>query len=269
MDVDDPISLHGRVALITGAGSPNAIGMAAARVMGRRGATLAIASTTERINDRVGELETDGHTAAGFVADLADPAQARSIVAAVTERFGRADLLVNNAGMVMVGHEEDEEERPFAELDDASWHRSIAMNLTTCYNVCRSVVPGMIERGYGRIVNVSSVTGPYASNPASAGYSAAKAGMDGLTRGLAVELAKHGITVNSVAPGWIATGSQLPQETIAGENTPIGRSGTPEEVAELIAFLASDAAGYIIGRSIVVDGGNILQEYKGPAESYY
>ncbi len=266
--MSDPITLQDRVALVTGAGSPNGIGMAAARVMGRRGATLAIASTTERIHERAGELAGSGYEAAGFVADLTEAGQTRAMVAAVESAFGRIDVLVNNAGMVMVG-QEDQEESSFAELDDANWHRSISLNLTTCYNVCRAVVPGMLERGYGRIVNVSSVTGPYVTNPASAGYSAAKAGMDGLTRGLAIELAPHGITVNSVAPGWISSGSQLPEEVIAGENTPMGRSGTPEEVAELIAFLGSDAASYVVGRSIVIDGGNIIQEYKGPSELYY
>jgi len=93
--------------------------------------------------------------------------------------------------------------------------------------------------------------------------------MDGLMRGLAVELGRDGVTANSVAPGWIASGSQTPEERIAGQNTPLGRSGTPEEVAEVIAFLASDRASYITGQSIVVDGGNTVQEYKGPSEAWY
>ena len=113
------------------------------------------------------------------------------------------------------------------------------------------------------------MTGPLLSNPESAGYSAAKAGMDELTRALAVEVGRRGVTVNSVAPGWIASGSQTDEEAIAGENTPMGRSGEPREVAELIAFLASERASYITGRSIVVDGGNTIQEYKGPADAWY
>ena len=110
---------------------------------------------------------------------------------------------------------------------------------------------------------VSSVTGPVVSDPGTAGYSAAKAGMDGLMRAIAIEVAEAGVTVNSVAPGWIATGSQLPSEALAGTHTPIGRSGTPEEIAEVIAFLAGDRASYVIGASIVVDGGNTIQETKG------
>jgi 3-oxoacyl-[acyl-carrier protein] reductase len=127
----------------------------------------------------------------------------------------------------------------------------------------------MVARGRGRIVMVSSVTGPLVTNPRSAGYSAAKAGMDGLMRAIAIEVARGGVTVNSVAPGWIATGSQTQQEVVAGRHTPAGRSGTPEEVAAMIAFLCSDDASYVTGQSIVVDGGNTIQEYKGPAEGYY
>jgi 3-oxoacyl-[acyl-carrier protein] reductase len=121
----------------------------------------------------------------------------------------------------------------------------------------------MIERGHGRVINVSSVTGPIVSYPGNSGYSAGKGGMDGLMRALAVETGSHGVTVNSVAPGWITTGSSSPEEIEGGRNTPVGRPGTPVEVAELIAFLATEGASYITGRSIVVDGGNIIQEFKG------
>jgi 3-oxoacyl-[acyl-carrier protein] reductase len=138
------------------------------------------------------------------------------------------------------------------------------MNLTTAFNVTRAVFPDMLERGWGRVVMVSSVTGPVVTTPASAGYSAAKAGMDGLMRALAIEGGPHGVLVNSVAPGWIASGSQLPEEAVAGAHTPIGRSGTPLEIAEVVAFLATDRASYLTGQSLVVDGGNTIQEIKGP-----
>ncbi len=252
-----------RIALITGAGSPTGIGFATARVLGREGASLAIASTTDRIHERAAELADSGYEAAGFTADLTDRAQARTMVATVLEAFGRIDILVNNAGMVTVDMDE-QSSAGFAELDDGSWDLDLAMNLGTAYNVTRAVVPGMIDRGWGRVVMVSSVTGPLVTAVGSVGYSAAKAGMDGLMRGIAIEVASRGVTVNSVAPGWIATGSQTPDEAEAGRYTPVGRSGTPDEIAEVVAFLASDRARYLTGQAIVVDGGNTIQEAKGP-----
>jgi 3-oxoacyl-[acyl-carrier protein] reductase len=259
---------EGRAALVTGAGSPTGIGFAAARALGREGAAVAVASTTGRIHERAGELAAEGIDAAGYVADLTSWDEAHAMVAAVLERFGRIDVLVNNAGMVTVGMEE-EESRPLLELDEAGWDLDIALNLKTAFNVTRAVLPSMVERGYGRIVMVSSVTGPIATNPGSAGYSAGKAGMDGLMRSVAIESARSGVTCNSVLPGWVASGSQLPEEAIAGRNTPIGRSGTPEEIAAAVVFLASETASYVNGHALVVDGGNTIQEYKGPSESWY
>lgn len=253
--------MRDRVALVTGAGSASGIGFACARVLAREGARLAITSTTDRIHDRAGELTSAGADAAGFVADLTDREQVRALVDAVTQSFGRIDVLVNNAGMVNVGMAEPLS-GSFTTLADADWDLDIALNLQTAYNVSRAVVPGMVERGWGRVVMVSSVTGPLVADPGVVGYAAAKAGMDGLMRGIAVEVGGAGVTVNSVAPGWIASGSQLPEEAAAGLHTPLGRSGVPEEVAEVVAFLASDRASYVTGTVVVVDGGNTLQESK-------
>jgi len=257
-DHDDfaSLSLAGRVALVTGAGSPDGIGFAAARVLAARGARVAVAATTDRIHERAAELG-----AVGVVGDLTDWSAAQRIVDEVQHALGPVDVLVNNAGMVQTGFAS--EEVAFAALERDDWRRAIELNLHTTFHMCRLVAPGMVERGWGRIVNVSSVTGPLVTSFGTVGYSAAKAGVDGLMRALALELGPSGVTVNSVAPGWIATGSSEDDEIRAGEHTPVGRPGTPGEVAELIAFLAAPASSYMTGQSIVVDGGNIIQEVKG------
>ena len=256
----DRFRLDGRVALVTGAGSATGIGFAVARVLGERGARVAITSTTTRIEQRAAELAALGIATSAHVADLTDMAQARALEAAVEQALGPIDVLVNNAGMVQTGVAA--ESRPFAELREADWDRDIALNLKTAFAMTRAVVPGMVARGRGRIVHISSVTGPLVSMPTSAGYGAGKAGMDGMMRSLAIELGAHGITVNSVAPGWVATGSSEPDERVAARYTPIGRAGEPREIADVVAFLASDAASYLTGQAVVVDGGNVIQEAK-------
>jgi 3-oxoacyl-[acyl-carrier protein] reductase len=257
----DTTSLAGRVALVTGAGSDRGIGFAAARIMGARGAAVAVTSTTDRIESRAAELGVAGIDAAGFLADLTDAGAARAMVEAAAARFGRIDILVNNAGIAAVG--DSIEDVAFTELDENGWDRGIAINLKTAFNVTRAVLPGMVARGHGRIVNVSSVSGPVVVYPHAHAYATAKAGLDGLTRSLAHDYARDGVTCNSVAPGWIATGSSSEAEIEAALRTPIGRPGTPEEVGEVIAWLASGASSYLTGQSIVVDGGNTLQEIKG------
>jgi 3-oxoacyl-[acyl-carrier protein] reductase len=252
--------------LVSGCGNPHGIGFAIARVLAEQGADVAITSTTARIEERAAELAAVGLTVSPFVADLTDVSQAASLVQGVVERFGQIDILVNNAGLSQVGM--PSASGLFVELDPADWRLALERNLGTCFNLTRPVAPLMVARGYGRIINVSSVTGPFVAYPGGSGYAAAKAGMDGLTRSLAFELGPRGVTVNSVAPGWVATDPAPPEEVVdGGRHTPVGRAGRPAEIAAVVAFLAGESASYLTGQSIVVDGGNIIQEQKGRTAS--
>ena len=247
-----------RAALVTGCGSASGIGFATAKRLRAAGCNVVIASTTSRVHDRVAELKSTGGAGEvlGVVGDLTREPDVEAMVNTASSAFGRIDVLVNNAGMVTVGNELFN-----ALLSDTTlqqWNDSIARNLTTCFLVTRRVLSEMPDGG--RIVNVASTTGALQAGLGDVGYNASKAGMVGLTRAVALEVASRNITVNAVAPGWIATGSQTASEAKAGAASPFGRSGTPDEVAAVIEFLCGASASYVTGQMIVVDGGDALPE---------
>ena len=252
------------VALVTGCGNQGGIGFATARLLMEAGAQVAITSTTERILERRNEL---GPNVFATSADLTDSAQVDRLCSDIENALGPIDIVVNNAGMVQTGF--DQPSRLVHEITDPEWRRGIDINLTSVFAVTRRVIPGMIKNSFGRIVNMSSVTGPVVSNPKGTIYSAAKAGILGMTRAQAIELGKYNITVNAIGPGWIHTPSSSEEEIYAGQNTPVGRPGTADEIGHVAVFLASEEASYLTGQMIVVDGGNTIQEYKGPSEKYY
>jgi 3-oxoacyl-[acyl-carrier protein] reductase len=243
--------------VVTGAGSPDGIGYATARVLARAGHPIVIVSTTARIKDRAAELRAGGGDVHGVIADLTNEADVERLLEYATA-LGAVQVLVNNAGMAILGA--IDEPGPIERLDLGDWQRSLERNLTTAFLVTRAFLPGKKSRANGRVVNVSSTTGAVSAVAGDTAYAAAKAGLVGFTRAVALEAASCGVTVNAIAPGWIATGSQTEREAAAGLRTPLRRSGTPNEIAALIAFLASREASYITGQLIVADGGNALLE---------
>ena len=184
------------------------------------------------------------------------------VVSEIKSDFGTIHVLVNNAGLAQIGKKDTSDH--FIDMTYEDWDVTINRNLTLTFNVTRNILPIMKESQYGRIVNVSSVTGPLVSTSGDSGYGAAKAAVNGMSKAIAIEVGKDNITINNVLPGWIKTAAQSKRGAEGGRNTPLGRSSTPEEVANAVVFLASDKASYITGQDLIVDGGNIIQEYKGP-----
>jgi 3-oxoacyl-[acyl-carrier protein] reductase len=247
------LRLDDKVALVTGAGSPDGIGYATARRLRDLGAQVAIVSTTRRIHDRASELGVTG-----FVADLTDESEVGALADAITDALGDVEVLVNNAGLA--SRASPEVLRPVAQLTYDEWRAEIDRNLSTAFLCSRAFVGGMAERGWGRIVNLAATAGPVNALPTEAAYAAAKAGVLGLTRALAMEVVADGVTVNAVAPGIIHTASSTVAELKHGLETPMGRPGSPDEVAAAIAFLCSPSASYITGQLLVIDGGNSVRE---------
>ena len=245
-------SLAGKKALVTGAGSANGIGFATARALRKLGAEIFITSTTNRIHERAKEIG-----ATGFVADLTKEMEVKALV----QEVSNLDILVNNAGMTSVSSPaQSSESNDVANMSLDDWHRGMSRNMDTTFLVTKNFLPHLRRSKSGRIIMISSVTGHVMAMKHQPIYAAAKAAMVGLTKSIALDEAKYGITCNAVLPGWIATEAISESEKSNGASVPLGRGGTPDEVASLVAYLASTEASYITGQAIVIDGGNSIRE---------
>jgi len=243
------MTLTGRVALITGASQ--GIGHACALALARAGASVAVAARNrQKLDELVAQISAAGGKAAAFAIDVSDEEQIKSGIKSALAEFGKIDILVNNAGITR--------DQLVMRMKRADWDAVLATNLTSAYLCIQQVIGSMLKQRWGRIINISSVFG----QTGQANYAASKAGLIGLTLAMAREVASRNITCNAVAPGFIDTSmtAALSEEfkQNAVKTIPLGRVGTPEDVANAVTFLASDEASYITGHVLNVNGGLLM-----------
>lgn len=254
--------LDGRVAVVTGGAMGNGAGIA--RVMARYGARVELWDRSEQVFETAAAFVAEGLPATARQVDVTDRHQCQQAGQAAQAEHGRVDILVNNAGVARMA--------PFAQMTDELRDFHFQVNINGVWNCTQALVPGMQDRRYGKIVILSSVTGPMVVDEGMSAYATSKAALIGLTKGLARDLARYGINVNAICPGYIRTpmvehsaresNPENPEAVMAGiaAGVPLGRLGRPEEIGELAAFLASEEAGYITGTQVVIDGGSTLPE---------
>lgn len=242
--------LEGRVAVVTG--GTRGIGRAICERLAAEGAKVVVnyRASAEEAEEVVAAIKAKGGEAMAIQGDVSDAAQAEALIQKTIESYGKVDILVNNAGTTR--------DTLLMRMSEEDWDIVLDTNLKGTFHTCRAVQRHMMKNRYGRIVNITSVAG-LAGNPGQVNYCAAKAGIIGLTKAIAKESGARGVTCNAVAPGYVPTvlTSTLPQEYVdlAIKMTPLGRAGTPEDIAAAVAFLASDEAGFITGQVLAVDGG--------------
>jgi NAD(P)-dependent dehydrogenase (short-subunit alcohol dehydrogenase family) len=254
--------LDGRVAVVTGAAMGNGEGIA--RVMAKYGAHVAMWDISEKVSETAKSIQSEGHKATPYKVDVRNFAECKAAAEEVIAKEGKIDILCNNAGIV--------KHVPFLDMNDEVRDYHFDVNVKGVWNCSKAVLPNMQENRYGRIVIMSSVTGPMVSNPGETAYATTKAALWGFTKALALEVVSYNITVNAICPGMIRTPmvekgvAEFSPDNVDGlidmiaGAIPMGRLGTILEIGELAAFLASDESSYITGTQVVIDGGSTLPE---------
>jgi 3-oxoacyl-[acyl-carrier protein] reductase len=246
------MNLEGRVALVTGASQ--GIGHACALTLARHGASIAVAARNQqKLEELAAAITAAGGKAAAFPMDVSDEDQIKSAIKSAIAHFGKIDILVNNAGITR--------DQLVMRMKRADWDAVLSTNLTSAYLCIQNVIPSMLKQRWGRIINITSIFGQM-GQAGQANYAASKAGLIGLTMAIAREVASRNITSNAIAPGFIETSmtAALSEEfkQSAVKQIPLGRVGTPEDIASAVAFLASDEASYITGHVLNVNGGMLM-----------
>lgn len=247
--------LKDKIAVVTGAGQ--GIGKAIALTLARHGANVVLIDVSDKIFDVLNEVEKIGVRGLAIKCDVSNVNDVEKAVKEAVNKFGRVDILVNNAGIYPY--------KALMEMSEKDWARVLDINLKGTFLMTKAIVPKMIEQKYGKIINIASIAGSMIGYPSLTHYSASKAGVVGFTRALALELAQYGINVNAISPGPILTEGtsvvgltkELYEQTI--RTIPLGRMGKPEDIANLVVFLASDESSFITGQNIIVDGGTTIQ----------
>jgi len=245
------VDLNGKVAVVTGAG--RGIGKEIALTLAKAGADIIVADVADTVFEVAKETEKLGVKSLAIKCDVSSLQEVETAKSKAAEKFPSVDILVNNAGIYP--------QKPFLEMTEADWDRVIRINLYGVFYMTKTFLPDMVKRKYGKIVNLSSISGPVDAFPSLVHYSSSKAGISGFTKALALEVAQFGVNVNAVAPGPIDVGGMQTDEAMYAMTVrmiPMGRMGKPSDIANLVSFLASDESSFITGQTIVCDGGYTL-----------